>query len=150
MLLVYRLWAMKSSDRIISVSYRANELMKNPLFFIDLLLSNVALRYEIVVLCLIFEISQVDFVHYSCIIFFEKLHIADQILFVVLENHFYSLLAFLVLFRNYFVRLSLATGQKCLKLLVNKKILINSEKIFILRLLVNYLSSVSCIDSLFY
>jgi hypothetical protein len=125
MLLLSGLRTMKSCNRIISISYRVNEFMKNSLFFIDLLLSNVALRYKIIVLGLIFEVSQVNFIHYSCIIFFKKLHVAHEILLVVLENYFDSLLAFLVLFRNYFVRLGLATGQKCLKLLVNEKILIN-------------------------
>jgi len=57
--------------------------MKDALIFTDLLFANVTFGYKVVVVSLVLEISQIDFINYARVIFFEKVHIFEQIISVI-------------------------------------------------------------------
>jgi hypothetical protein len=140
---------MQSRDIIVCLSNGINKFMKNSFLLIDLLLTNIALWYQIIVFSLIFEISQIYFIHYSCIILFKELHISHKILLMVLENNFHSFFATFVLGYNKLISFGLSAWKKCFKLLFHKEILINGQEILVFRFFINNFSCICCINSIF-
>ncbi len=135
---------------VVGLSDLINQFMKGPFLFIDLFLTNIALRNEIVVFSLILKIGQVNFIHNSSVIFLEQLHVAHQILLMILQDGLDSLLTSLVLANDQLISLGLPAGKESLQLFIHKVCLINGQKVLIFGLFIDYLTSIRGTDAILY
>jgi hypothetical protein len=139
---------MQCGDMVVGLSDGVDQFMKGPLLFVDLLLPDVALRNKVIVFSLVLDVCEVDLVHDAGVVFFKELHVADEILLVVLQDCLYSLLASLILTHYQVVRLRLPAGEEGLQLLIHEEGLVNGEEVLIFRLLIHYFASVGGVDAI--
>lgn len=66
-----RAGVMHSSDLVVGVADGVNKFVEDAFLLVDLFLAHVALRNEVIVLCLVLEIGKINFIHDSSIVFFE-------------------------------------------------------------------------------
>lgn len=59
------------SDVVVGIADGVNKFMKDSFLLVDLFLADIALGNEIIVLCLILEVSKIYLVHDSSIVIFE-------------------------------------------------------------------------------
>lgn len=88
--------------------------MQNAFLFVDLFLTDIALRYEVIVFGLILEIGQINLIDYASIVFFEEIHILDQVIFVVVQNLLDFLFVALVLDRCQLILFHFLAADKTL------------------------------------
>lgn len=79
--------------------------MQDSLILVDLLFADVALGDEVVVFSLVLEIGEINLVHNPRVVLLEQLHIAHQVLLVVLQHSLNSFFALFVLIHYQIVSL---------------------------------------------
>lgn len=99
--------------------------MEDPLLLVDLFFADVALGDEVVIFSLVLEIGEVDLVHNPRVVLLEQLHIAHQVLLVILQHSLHSFFTLLVLINYQIVSLGFPVREEGLKLFVHEVCLVD-------------------------